>query len=112
MCRDFAHLGISFCRALGIPARFVSAYAWQLQPPDFHALFEAFLDGHWYLFDATRQAALDGIVRIGCGRDAADTAFSTIYGEFEARPMKVWIEALDANTANDWTVDAVSVTAR
>ena len=112
VCRDFAHLGISFCRALGIPARFVSAYAWQLQPPDFHALFEAFLDGHWYLFDATRQASLDGIVRIGCGRDAADTAFSTIYGEFEARPMKVWIEALDARTESDWTVDAVSVTSR
>jgi transglutaminase-like putative cysteine protease len=41
VCRDFAHLGIALCRALGIPARFVSAYAYQLQPPDFHAVFEA-----------------------------------------------------------------------
>lgn len=112
VCRDFAHLGISFCRALGIPARFVSAYAWQLQPPDFHAVFEAYLGGQWYLFDATRQAALDGIVRIGCGRDAADTAFSTIYGEFEARPMRIWIEALDEPPGQDWTVNAVSVATR
>lgn len=111
VCRDFAHLGISFCRALGIPARFVSAYAWQLQPPDFHAVFEAYLGGHWYLFDATRQAALDGIVRIGCGRDAADTAFSTIYGELEPHPMRIWIEALDQPPGQDWTVDAVSVAA-
>jgi transglutaminase-like putative cysteine protease len=112
VCRDFAHLGISLCRALGIPARFVSAYAWQLQPPDFHALFEAYLGDHWYLFDATRQAALDGIIRIGCGRDAADTAFSTIYGDFEAHPMRVWIDALDQQPGQDWTVNAVSVAAR
>ena len=45
VCRDFAHLGIALCRALGIPARYVSAYAWRLQPPDFHAVFEAFLRG-------------------------------------------------------------------
>jgi transglutaminase-like putative cysteine protease len=71
VCRDFAHLGITFCRALGIPARFVSCYAWQLEPQDFHAVFEAYLGDRWYLFDATRMAALDGMVRIGCGRDAA-----------------------------------------
>jgi transglutaminase-like putative cysteine protease len=43
VCRDFAHLGIALCRALGVPARYVSAYAWQLEPPDFHGVFEAFL---------------------------------------------------------------------
>ena len=58
VCRDFAHLGIALCRALGIPARFVSCYAWRLDPPDFHAVFEAYLGGRWYLFDSTRQAAL------------------------------------------------------
>lgn len=56
VCRDFAHLGISFCRALGIPARFVSAYGWKLEPQDFHAVFEAWLGGRWYLFDATRMS--------------------------------------------------------
>jgi transglutaminase-like putative cysteine protease len=80
VCRDFAHLGIALCRALGIPARFVSCYAWRLDPQDFHAVFEAWLGGRWYLFDATRQAALDGLVRIGIGRDAAEVAFSTIRG--------------------------------
>ena len=75
MCRDFAHIGAAFCRALGIPARFVSCYAHGLVPSDFHAVFEAYLDGRWWLFDATRQADLDGLVRIGVGRDAAEIAF-------------------------------------
>ena len=81
VCRDFAHLGIALCRALGIPARFVSAYAAGLQPPDFHAVFEAYLAGRWYLFDPTRQAATDRIARIGVGRDATDVSFATIYGD-------------------------------
>jgi transglutaminase-like putative cysteine protease len=109
VCRDFAHLGITFCRALGIPARFVSAYAWQLEPQDFHAVFEAYLGDRWYLFDATRMAALDGLVRIGCGRDAADTAFATIYGQVRSEPIKVWSKALDGDETAEWTTDAVSV---
>ena len=96
VCRDFAHLAITLCRAVGIPARYISAYAWQLSPPDFHAVFEAFLQGPgggaWYLFDPTRMAALDGLVRIGAGRDAADVAFCSIYGNAEAQPPSVWIE--------------------
>ncbi|MDQ3621495.1 MAG: transglutaminase domain-containing protein, partial [Verrucomicrobiota bacterium] len=56
VCRDFAHLGIAFCRALAIPARFVSGYALNLDPPDFHAYFEAYLGGRWYIFDPTRLA--------------------------------------------------------
>ena len=110
VCRDFAHLGITFCRALGIPARFVSCYAWQLEPQDFHAVFEAYLGDRWYLFDATRMAALDGMVRIGVGRDAADTAFATIYGQVMPLPIRVWSEAVDGNKAEEWTTDAVSVT--
>lgn len=94
VCRDFAHLGIALCRALGIPARFVSCYAWRLDPPDFHAVFEAYLGGRWYLFDSTRQAALDGLVRIGIGRDASEVAFTTIHGEVEPTVMKVRIEPL------------------
>lgn len=109
VCRDFAHLGITFCRALGIPARFVSCYAWQLQPQDFHAVFEAYLGDRWYLFDATRMAALNGMVRIGCGRDAADTAFATIYGSVIPQPITVWSETLDGDTRDAWTTAAVSV---
>lgn len=92
VCRDFAHMGVAFCRALGIPARFVSCYAYGLVPADFHAVFEAYLGGHWWLFDPTRQAALDGIVRIGVGRDAADVSFATIYGQAEQTGMRVWME--------------------
>jgi transglutaminase-like putative cysteine protease len=109
VCRDFAHLGITFCRALGIPARFVSCYAWQLDPQDFHAVFEAYLGDRWYLFDPTRMAALDGMVRIGCGRDAADTAFATIYGQVLPQPIRVWSEALDGDKDDQWTTDAVSL---
>ena len=45
VCRDYAHLGIAFCRALGVPARYVSGYAVDLRPPDFHGFFEAYLEG-------------------------------------------------------------------
>lgn len=110
VCRDFAHLGISFCRALNIPARFASGYAWQLDPPDFHAVFEAYLGGEWYLFDPTRQAALQGLVRIGVGRDASDAAFATLYGDAAFKGMSVGIEALDEDAHEEEpTVRAVGV---
>ena len=77
VCRDFAHLGITLSRALGIPARAVSAYALALDPPDFHAVFEIYLDNTWWLVDPTRLAPIEGIIRIGNGRDASDIAFLT-----------------------------------
>ena len=81
VCRDFAHLGITFCRALNIPARLVVGYVWFDEPPqDFHALFEAWLGGQWVLFDATRMAPVDRLVRVGTGRDAKDVAFCTFFG--------------------------------
>jgi transglutaminase-like putative cysteine protease len=80
VCRDFSHLGITLCRALNIPARAVSAYAVDLDPPDFHAVFEVYLDGGWWLVDPTRLAPLEGLVRIGVGRDATDIAFLTTAG--------------------------------
>jgi len=110
VCRDFSHLGIAFCRALNIPARFASGYAWQLDPPDFHAVFEAYLGGEWYLFDATRQAALQGLVRIGVGRDASDAAFATLYGEAEFKGMTVGIDAIrPEDEAEEPTIRAVAV---
>ncbi len=109
VCRDFAHLGIAFCRALGIPARFVSCYAYGLVPSDFHAVFEAYLGGRWWLFDATRQAELDGLVRIGIGRDAAEIAFSTPFGNFCATGMQVRIARADGvMDLGPKTVDAIS----
>ena len=109
VCRDFAHIGTAFCRALGIPARFVSCYAYGLMPRDFHAVFEAYLDGRWWLFDATRQAHLDGLVRIGIGRDAAEIAFSTPYGDMQPTAMEVRIDRADgAPEPPVRTVDAIS----
>lgn len=93
VCRDFAHLGVSFCRSLGVPARYVSGYACQLQPPDFHGFFEAYLSGRWYLFDPTRLAPTTGLVRIGVGRDAADVAFATIWGKAMLVEKKVLAES-------------------
>jgi transglutaminase-like putative cysteine protease len=109
VCRDFAHLGIAFCRALDVPARYVTCYAHGLTPSDFHAVFEAYLDGRWWLFDATRQAALDGLVRIGVGRDAAEVAFATHFGTMEAGPIRVWIDRADGLPREEpLTTDAVS----
>jgi transglutaminase-like putative cysteine protease len=81
VCRDFAHLGVTFCRALNIPARLVVGYAhFDEPPPDFHAMFEAYLGGRWVMFDATRMSPIDDLVRVATGRDAKDVAFATIYG--------------------------------
>jgi transglutaminase-like putative cysteine protease len=88
VCRDFAHLLASMCRASMIPARLVAAYAPDVTPPDFHAVVEVWLDGSWHLVDATGMAQADEIVRIGVGRDATDIAFMTVFGSafmFEQR---------------------------
>jgi transglutaminase-like putative cysteine protease len=101
VCRDYAHLGITFCRALGIPARYVSGYAVDLEPPDFHGFFEAFLDGEWYLFDATRMAPIDGLVRIATGRDAADVAFAAIVGAADLVGKDIVVIDLDRTGPHD-----------
>ncbi len=81
VCRDFAHLGVTFCRALNIPARLVVGYAnFDEPPPDFHAVFEAWIGGRWVMFDATRMSPIDELVRVATGRDAKDVAFATIFG--------------------------------
>ncbi|HQX48916.1 MAG TPA: transglutaminase family protein [Planctomycetaceae bacterium] len=90
VCRDYAHLAIALCRGVGIPARYVSGYAVNLQPPDYHGFMEAFLSGQWYLFDPTRLSSTLGLVRIGVGRDAADVAFSTLTGAATLVEKNVW----------------------
>ncbi|GAB3662782.1 transglutaminase-like domain-containing protein [Ramlibacter alkalitolerans] len=92
VCRDFAHLGITFCRALNIPARIVVGYVWFDEPPqDFHAVFEAWLSGRWVLFDPTGMAPTDRLVRIGTGRDAKDVAFATIFGQLQMTRKEVMV---------------------
>lgn len=88
ICRDYAHMLITLARASAIPARYVSAYAPGVDPPDFHALAEVFLadpanpgGGAWQLVDATGMADPAETVKIGVGRDAADVSFMTVFGQ-------------------------------
>jgi transglutaminase-like putative cysteine protease len=80
VCRDYAHLTITLLRALEVPARLVAVYAPGLSPMDFHAVVEADVDGVWQTVDATRLAPTSSLVRICHGRDAADTAFLSLFG--------------------------------
>lgn len=80
VCRDYAHLLAAFARAAGIPARLVSAYAPNVDPPDFHAVVEVWLGEAWQLVDATGMAEPEDIARICVGRDATDIAFMTVFG--------------------------------
>jgi transglutaminase-like putative cysteine protease len=80
VCRDYAHLVIALLRGLDVPARLVSVYAPGLYPMDFHAVAEAWLDGRWYVLDATTLAPRRSLVRIATGQDASETAFLSQYG--------------------------------
>ncbi|MGI9028945.1 MAG: transglutaminase family protein [Ilumatobacteraceae bacterium] len=91
VCRDFAHLGISMCRALDIPARMVVGYLHELDPMDQHAWFEAYLGGRWFTFDATQANPRGNRVAIAYGRDAADVAFITQFGPLELRRLEVFV---------------------
>lgn len=77
VCRDYAHLMISLCRASQIPTRFASVYAPSVTPQDFHAVVEVYLDGAWHLVDPTGMAMADNMALVAVGRDAADVAFLT-----------------------------------
>lgn len=109
VCRDYAHLSIALCRALGLPARYVAVYAVELEPPDFHGLMEVYLDDDWYLFDATRLAPLEGFVRIGIGRDAADLSFATFVGNSVLNEMHVWARTEDALHVSDQARSLISL---
>jgi transglutaminase-like putative cysteine protease len=108
VCRDFAHLAITFCRALNIPARLVAGYAaFDAPPPDFHAVFEAYLDGDWVLFDPTRMSPVEDMVRIASGRDAKDVAFATIFGSVQMLKLAPLIE-VDGSAGNTKAKPAAS----
>jgi transglutaminase-like putative cysteine protease len=97
VCRDMAHLGIAMCRALSIPARMVVGYLEALEPMDMHAWFEAYIGGRWYTFDPTQDNLEGGRVAIAYGRDAADVAVYTQFGEpVELTRLEVTVERLHA----------------
>lgn len=95
VCRDFAHVSISLCRALGIPARYVSGYGIGVVPQDFHGFFEAYLDDDWYAFDPSGMAPINSLARIGFGRDAADVPFATFVGDAIMQTMTVDVVEAD-----------------
>lgn len=95
VCRDYAHVMAALTRAAGIPARLVSAYAWQLNPPDFHAVVDVWLDGRWRLVDASGLAPTEGLVRIAVGRDATDISFMTIFGHGQFQSQDVSVTRLE-----------------
>lgn len=95
VCRDFAHLGIALCRALSIPARYFTGYSYKLNPPDFHACFEAYIGGYWLIFDPTMLVPLNGLVKIANGRDAADASVASIFGNTLSTSINVQCESLD-----------------
>ena len=79
VCRDYAHLLITFARAIGVPARFASVYGPEVKPQDFHSIAEVWLGDAWHMIDPTGMSEPRSVVRIGVGRDAADVAFLTSY---------------------------------
>jgi transglutaminase-like putative cysteine protease len=100
VCRDFAHLAISFCRALNIPARYVFGYLPDIDvtpPPeemDFCAWMEVYLGGRWWTFDPRNNASRIGRVVIARGRDAMDVAMVTSYGKLLLEQMTVWADEI------------------
>lgn len=95
VCRDYAHLLATFARSAGIPARCVSGYALDLQPPDFHAIVEVWLEDGWRMVDATGLAPTMGVARIGVGRDATDIAFMTVFGSAILNKQSVAVTRAD-----------------
>lgn len=99
VCRDFAHSMIAILRSLNYPARFVTGVDYgaeeSLGPPDFHSYVEAYIGDRWWLFDPTGITPLTGLIRIGTGRDAADVAFATMYGNVAHRMPLVAFAAYD-----------------
>ena len=92
VCRDFAHIGLSLCRALRIPARMCVGYLYRLDPMDLHAWFEAFIAGHWYTFDATQKEPRGGRITLAYGRDAADVALITNLAPLKTDSLRVWVD--------------------
>jgi transglutaminase-like putative cysteine protease len=101
VCRDYAHLAITFCRCMGVPARYCTGYLGDIGVPvvgvmDFSAWFEAYLGGRWYAFDPRNHVRRIGRVLIAQGRDATDAAISTAFGTAFLAGFKVISEDLEA----------------
>lgn len=98
VCRDYAHLALTFCRCMNIPARYCTGYLGDigLPPPyaamDFAGWFEVYLEGGWFTFDARNNTPRIGRVLIARGRDAADVAITTSFGLTNLQTFRVWTD--------------------
>lgn len=95
VCRDYTHLAITFCRCMGIPARYATGYLGDIQVPlvppmDFSAWFEVFLGGQWHTFDARNNRPRVGRILMARGRDAADVALTTTFGRHVLEKFNIW----------------------
>ena len=100
VCRDFAHLAVTFCRCLNIPARYVNGFLGDIgvppdpSPMDYNAWFEAYIDGRWWIFDARHNVPRIGRITVARGRDAADVAMMTSFGPHTLEAFRVWTEEI------------------
>jgi len=105
VCRDYAHLAISLCRCMNIPARYCTGYLGDIGVPpphgpmDFAAWFEVYLGGQWHTFDARNNAPRIGRILIARGRDAADVAITTTFGPNTLEGFRVWTDEVTGAAA-------------
>jgi len=106
VCRDYAHLAVTLCRCMNIPARYCTGYLGDIgvpvsdAPMDFSAWFEAYLGGRWHTVDARHNQPRIGRIVLARGRDATDVAISTAFGTPQLTGFKVITEALDETAAS------------
>ena len=108
VCRDFAHLAVTFCRCMNIPARYCTGYLGDIgvpavpDPMDFSAWFEVYLGGRWYTFDARHNTPRIGRIVMARGRDATDVAISTSFGPARLAKFEVHTDEV-VDEAPQWT---------
>jgi len=114
VCRDFAHLFIALCRAMNIPARYASGYLGDIgtkaeDAGDFSAWSEVFLEGRWYTFDARHNTPRIGRILMVRGRDAADVAMMTAFGNYLLTSLKVWTDQIDESLSESELIEALNM---
>ena len=108
VCRDFAHLALTFCRCLCIPARYATGYLGDIGVPivpcpmDFSGWFEVYLGGRWYTFDAWHNVPRIGRVLMARGRDAADVAMTTSFGKNTLQRFTVWTDEVIGSDCSEF----------
>lgn len=106
VCRDYAHLAIAFCRCMNIPARYCTGYLSDVGTPlpyppgDFAAWFEAYIGGHWHMFDPRNNMPRIGRILMARGRDATDVAIATTFGPNTLESFRVWTDEIVATATS------------